>query len=130
VQARDIYLQLCLTQRESRLLHGDLHHGNVLFDHKRGWLAIDPKGVAGELEYEAGAALRNPAGRPDLFLSCDIVRRRMKRFEQVLHLDGDRALRWAFSQAVLSAIWSWEDQAPDGHAKSVLELARLIQSML
>ena len=38
----------------------DLQHYNVLFDSDRGWLAIDPKGVIGEVEYEIGASLRNP----------------------------------------------------------------------
>jgi streptomycin 6-kinase len=45
-----------------RLLHGDLQHYNVLLDRKRGWLAIDPKGVVAEGEFELGAALRNPIG--------------------------------------------------------------------
>jgi streptomycin 6-kinase len=34
--------------REVGVLHGDLHHGNVLDFGVRGWLAIDPKGVAAE----------------------------------------------------------------------------------
>src|SRR5688500_2243452 len=50
--AHRLYSSLCASQREPRLLHGDLHHSNVLFDSERGWLAIDPKGVAGEVEYE------------------------------------------------------------------------------
>ncbi len=29
------------------LLHGDLHHWNILDDASRGWMAIDPKGVIG-----------------------------------------------------------------------------------
>ncbi|MGH7919480.1 MAG: aminoglycoside phosphotransferase family protein, partial [Candidatus Dormibacteraceae bacterium] len=34
------------------LLHGDLHHENVLDAGDRGWLAIDPKGIAGAREFE------------------------------------------------------------------------------
>ena len=68
-RARHIYTDLCGSQRQPRLLHGDLQHDNVLFDSGRGWVAIDPKGVVGEVEYEIGAALRNPAERPDLFAS-------------------------------------------------------------
>jgi hypothetical protein len=44
-QARQLYFDLCVSQRSVRLLHGDLQHYNVLFDSERGWLAIDPKGV-------------------------------------------------------------------------------------
>jgi streptomycin 6-kinase len=128
-RAQDVYLHLCTTQRAPRLLHGDLHHGNVLFDERRGWLAIDPKGVGGELEYEVGAALRNPAECPDLFVSRDVVRRRLNRFEEALGLNGERALRWAFAQAVLSAIWSLEDRAPGDGAQPVVALAEEIQSM-
>ena len=38
------------------LLHGDLHHFNILSAQDR-WTAIDPKGVAGEPAFEAGALL-------------------------------------------------------------------------
>ena len=32
--------------REVSVVHGDLHHGNVLDFGPRGWLAIDPKGLS------------------------------------------------------------------------------------
>ena len=32
--------------REVGVVHGDLHHGNVLDFGERGWLAIDPKGLS------------------------------------------------------------------------------------
>jgi hypothetical protein len=35
---------LLKTQREIVVLHGDMHHGNVLHFGSRGWLAIDPRG--------------------------------------------------------------------------------------
>jgi len=47
--AREIYNNLASSQHKTMLLHGDLQHYNVLFDNQRGWTAIDPKGVAGEL---------------------------------------------------------------------------------
>ena len=50
-RARDRYRGLCETQGEERLLHGDLQHSNLLLDEDRGWTAVDPKGVRGELEY-------------------------------------------------------------------------------
>jgi streptomycin 6-kinase len=100
----------------------------VIFDDRRGWLAIDPKGVVGEIEYEIGAALRNPVDRPDLWASREILQRRIQIFEQALHLDTVRAVRWAFSQAVLSAIWSWEDGEPVDNANSPLLIAREIRA--
>jgi streptomycin 6-kinase len=125
--ARRVYLQLCESQGVPRLLHGDLQHYNILFDSNRGWLAIDPKGVVGEIEYEIGAALRNPIEQPDLFLSPAVVTRRIKQFTSKLNLEYARTLRWAFSQAVLSAIWEVEDGVKVDATNSALRLASVIQ---
>jgi streptomycin 6-kinase len=108
-EAADLYAQLVQSQTVTRLLHGDLHHANVLFDTRRGWTAIDPKGVVGEIAFEIGAALRNPIERPDLYANPEIIERRIQLFAERLHLDPRRILQWAFAQAVLSAIWEIED---------------------
>ena len=125
-----VFLDLCASQRRPRLLHGDLQHYNVLFDSDRGWIAIDPKGVIGEVEYEIGAVLRNPNERPDLFLSRSTIERRLKQLTDRLNLDFERTLAWGFAQAVLSAIWTIED----GHAvdltNSSLRLAEMIRPMI
>lgn len=123
--ARRIYSDLSRTQREPALLHGDLHHYNVLSDRARGWCAIDPKGVVGELEYELGAALRNPLDRPDLFARPDVVERRLDHFGLALGIDVSRARGWCFAQAVLSAIWSIED-GKGSEADAALALARVL----
>jgi streptomycin 6-kinase len=125
--AQRIYSDLCATQRNPALLHGDLHHYNVLSDRARGWCAVDVKGVVGELEYELGAALRNPFDRPDLFANLDVVERRLDHFGLVLGIDTSRARGWCFAQAVLSAIWSFEDGEP-AHAEAVLMLARALHA--
>ena len=49
-----MYSRLCASQSRPRLLHGDLHHYNVLPDSERGWLAIDPKGWAVEDGFVVG----------------------------------------------------------------------------
>jgi streptomycin 6-kinase len=129
-QARQTYMELCASQRAVRLLHGDLQHYNVLFDSERGWVAIDPKGVEGEVEYEIGAALRNPYERPELFASPEIVERRIKRYAARLKLDACRALSWGFSQAVLSSIWSVEDGFAVDNNNPSLRLAVSIRQIL
>jgi streptomycin 6-kinase len=123
--AQRIYSDLCATQRNPALLHGDLHHYNVLSDSTRGWCAIDVKGVVGELEYELGAILRNPIDRPDLFAKLDVVERRLEHFGFALGLDVGRARGWCFAQAVLSAIWSTED-GRDDEREAALALAKVL----
>ncbi|MEP6912644.1 MAG: aminoglycoside phosphotransferase family protein [bacterium] len=128
--AHRLYSSLCASQRESRLLHGDLQHYNVLFDSARGWLAVDPKGVVGEVEYEIGAILRNPVERPELFTDPVTIERRIKRFTEKLNLDFKRVLAWGFAQAVLSAIWDIEDGFSVDAMNPALQLANAIQPMM
>jgi streptomycin 6-kinase len=128
--AHRLYSDLCASQRAPWLLHGDLHHYNVLFDSERGWLAIDPKGVLGEVEYEVGAVLRNPVERPELFTAHATIERRTKQFTEKLNLDYERVLAWGFAQAVLSAIWDIEDGFPVDEMNPALRLANAIQPML
>jgi streptomycin 6-kinase len=124
--AHRIFRDLCRTQRNPALLHGDLHHYNVLADRTRGWCAIDVKGVVGELEYELGAALRNPIDRPDLFAKLDVAEHRLDQLGLALGIDTSRARGWCFAQAVLAAIWNVEDGGGDAERDAVLALARAL----
>jgi streptomycin 6-kinase len=109
--ACSVYQQLTSSQRTTMLLHGDLQHYNVLFDNELGWVAIDPKGVVGELEYEVGALLRNPVELPELYKDPAIFNRRLEILTDLLHLDHSRARNWSFAQSVLSKIWTIEDSS-------------------
>jgi streptomycin 6-kinase len=95
---------------EVYLLHGDLHHWNILSSEGAGWLAIDPKGVIGERAFEIGAWMRNPFPRLLEWPNKELVlRRRLDILSVELGFDRDRLKHWAFAQAVLSACWSFED---------------------
>ena len=47
-KAERLFAELIASSAEPVLVHGDLHHENVLSSARAGWLAIDPKGVAAE----------------------------------------------------------------------------------
>jgi streptomycin 6-kinase len=128
--AQRTYVDLCASQTTRRLLHGDLHHHNVLFDSQRGWLAIDPKGVVGELAFEVGAALRNPCERPERYAAPATIRRRVDYFARTLQLDSARIFAWAFAQAVLAAIWELEDDGALGAGVAWIGFASALGSML
>ena len=125
-----LYAELCHSQSSTRLLHGDLHHYNVLLDSQRGWVAIDPKGVVGELAYEVGAALRNPVERPATFAAPATIERRVGCFAEVLGLTAERVLAWAFAQAILAAIWEVEDTGVLNTGVGFVALANAIRPML
>ncbi len=110
LEAEGIYADLVSSMEKSVLLHGDLHHGNILVGTRLPFIAIDPQGVIGEPAYEVGAFLRNPL--PDLLDReglDDILEYRVAAFSDLLSIDKDRIAAWGFSQAVLSAIWIIED---------------------
>jgi len=101
--------ELHASQAEARLLHGDLHHRNVLASGDA-WRAIDPKGVTGEAAYECGALLRNPW--PEILEWADLdtrLDRRLAILSEMLGHPRERLAAWGVAQGVLSAIWSAED---------------------
>ncbi len=113
-EAEEIYGRLLANTEEEVLLHGDLHHFNILSATRETWLAIDPKGVAGDPAYEAGSLLRNPL--PDIYSWNDLAgiqSRRLDILADELQLDRKRIQEWAYAQLVLSAWWSYEDETPN-----------------
>lgn len=112
---------LLATPREPVVLHGDLHHGNVLDFGARGWLAIDPKGVLGERGFEFANIFCNPdeatATAPGrLARQSDIV-------AEAAAIDRARLLMWVLAYAGLSASWSLEDGDDPALALAVAEIA-------
>lgn len=110
IKAETLFQELIDSMTESALLHGDLHHYNILSAERQPWLAIDPKGMIGEPAYEAGAFMRNPM--PQLLEDRQLKRtllRRADQFAEELGFDRQRIIDWAMAQAVLAAWWSYED---------------------
>ena len=83
------------------VLHQDSHNGNMLLDEHRGWLAIDPKPLAGEPAFDCAALVRDR--RKELMRDPDPlgrIRRRLDQFSEELALDRERVRGWAVVHAV------------------------------
>lgn len=89
------------------VLHGDMHHFNVLRAQRAEWLAIDPKGLAGDRCFDVCQFLQNPHAVPP-----EVNSRRLDLFCAELGLDRARTKTWCFVQAVLNACWDFEDGNP------------------
>lgn len=111
--AERLFAELLGSSAAPVVLHGDLHHDNVLAAQGGCWLAIDPKGVVGEREFEVYALLRNPLGwplaQPD---PARVLRRRIDQVADRLGLDRERMRLWSVAQCVLSAWWDYNDSDP------------------
>jgi streptomycin 6-kinase len=107
------------------LLHGDLHHENVLDGGPRGWLAIDPKGIIGAREFDYLNLFTNWT-REEATQQFDS---RLAIVARVAAIDRDRLLRWIAAWSALSGIWHLEDGeealAAFPHAITALALDRL-----
>ncbi|WP_051908785.1 aminoglycoside phosphotransferase family protein [Candidatus Odyssella acanthamoebae] len=102
--------RLLSTMAQPVLLHGDLHHGNILH-HQGNWLAIDPKGVVGEPAYEVAAFIRNPILQ--LYIHPDfekLIKVRIFLFSHLLQLTAQRIQEWCYVQSVLGWIGALNDR--------------------
>jgi streptomycin 6-kinase len=100
--------------REVGVLHGDLHHGNVLDFGVRGWLAIDPKGLLGERGFDFANIFTNPDLADPTRPVATEPGRFMQRLEVVVaaaRLERRRLLRWILAWTGLSAAWLLSDGA-------------------
>ncbi len=128
-------LQTCARQarrllarpQDSTVIHGDIHHDNILDFADRGWLAIDPKGLFGERGFDYANLIVNP----DLPTVTNPL-----RFERQIHIIADaaqlniqRLLAWVLAFAGLSAVWFMQD-GNEQQAKQDLEVAHLAAGAL
>jgi streptomycin 6-kinase len=99
---RAMLRELATTQGEQVVLHQDFQGSNVLLS-ERGWLALDPKPLVGEREFDLASLVR------DRRFDFD-PRRVVERLDFLaaeLGLDRDRARLWAIGHAV-----AWDVQEP------------------
>jgi streptomycin 6-kinase len=95
------------------IVHGDLHHMNVLAGDREPWLAIDPKPMSGDPHYEPAPMLWN---RWDDIAAGDVRENLRSRFHTITDaagLDEDRARDWVVVRMVLNASWDVVGGDPD-----------------
>lgn len=124
-KAENLRNKLLATQSDMYLLHGDLHHENILSAEREPYLAVDPKGVIGEREYEAAAMLRNPYTKLSKMKNIKgVLERRIEILSESLDLNKGRIRDWAIAQTILSVIWNL--QSGDKRWKKWLEIAEIL----
>lgn len=96
------------------VLHGDLHHDNVLdFGAELGWRAIDPHGLHGERGFDYANLFFNPrladAAASDVALQPGVFERRLQCVVEASGIERSRLLGWILAYAGLSTAWMIED---------------------
>lgn len=106
------------------LLHGDLHHENILSARREPFLAIDPKGITGNFGYEMSTFLINH--RRWMESDSDVKEKldaAIVRFSGRLDIAPASIRKWTFAQSILSAWWTYEEN--DENWKRELEFAEI-----
>lgn len=106
IEAELIFSELTSSIEKLFLLHGDLHHHNVLFSNQYKWIAIDPKGLIGEREYDVIQFLLNKVPSENYL---EVLERRIDILVDQLLLKKDRIILWGFCHSILSLYWDIED---------------------
>jgi streptomycin 6-kinase len=108
-KAQKLFQELTSDRSNDIVLHGDLHHDNILASDSE-WKAIDPHGYVGNPAAEVGTMIRNAL---DCFSKNDslkqIINRRLQILAAELPYDMQKIKSWAFCITALSGAWSVED---------------------
>lgn len=99
--ALELLATLGPSQRAPVLVHHDLHTDNVLRAQREPWLVIDPKPLAGELEFAVAPIVRGG----ELSTGRDSVVDRLDHLAAGVGLDRERARGWAIAQTLA---WAFE----------------------
>jgi streptomycin 6-kinase len=95
------------------LLHGDLHHDNIL-KHGTQWIAIDPKGIIGDPEFEVAAFDFIHPGEMNNRNVTELFTSRVELIAAKTGMHTQRIIQWVFIRLILAAAWSIEDKDDPG----------------
>lgn len=119
--AAQMAAKLLSEEKDIRLLHGDIHHENILRS-DRGWLAIDPKGIIGERTYEVANTLCNPENLSAIVHDPKRIQRQADILALELDMDKNRILAFAYVHSCISMCWSIEDGQDTSYAMKSFEI--------
>ena len=114
-QATRLFYDLTQDKSHDRVLHGDLHHDNILLggvsgEREERWCAIDPHGYVGPPCFEVGAMLRNPY---DCFPRQEslykTIKKRLQILKEELLFEKEEIWGWVFAYTLLATSWSVSD---------------------
>lgn len=124
---KDIAHELLSSPTSRTMLHGDLHHQNILRGEGGRWITIDPKGLIGERGYDIATWMMNPWGIPRQNDYVELGHRRLDIFSDLLGEDRSRLAKWAVVHAALSLCWSLEPERPEDPEEDIAFLRTMIK---
>lgn len=126
--AETIFKELCADRSNDIILHGDLHHDNIL-QSDTSWKVIDPHGYIGDPCAEVGTLIFNPIDCfPNYASKQNIIETRLNILAEMLPFDLERIKAWSFCLALRSAAWDVEGFGSPNY--QTLEVAKVLYDSL
>jgi len=124
MQALFLADELQMTEERTVVLHGDLHHENVMRRSSGDYVCFDPKGLIGDPCYEIATILKNPWDYPQISHKETLCIERAAKFANSLKLSYERIIKYAFVHMCLSMMWALEDGRDYSHP---FEIAQFLE---
>ena len=122
-KAKELKTYLLSSSDKEYLCHGDLHLENII-RHGDSWLSIDPKGIIGEMAFEAAAfdlLGKSDWNEPETI--SNKMNQRLSLLANQLDICEDRLRAWVFLRVIISAQWFIED---NGNPDEMLRFASIL----
>lgn len=128
-RGKQLAARLLASTEPACVLHGDMHHGNIVSMSTGEWLAIDPQALAGPRAFDYANIFRNP----NLEIAADPVRfrARLARVATCSGVERTVLLAWIVALCALSHSWGEDVRLSAGTDQIIAEraLAQLDSSM-
>jgi streptomycin 6-kinase len=105
-----LHNELASSSQGEFVLHGDLHHANILSAERDAWLAIDPRGLIGEPAAETTPLLLSVLPTKDPTRTREVLTRRVDQLGEELGVERERIRAWGIVRAVLSSFRALEER--------------------
>ena len=107
-KAKELKTKLLNDNIDEYILHGDLHYDNII-SYNDSWICIDPKGIRGELAFEAAHCDLLDEEELKENNAYILFETRSQKLANNINIDHHRLKDWIFVRLVLGACWCVED---------------------
>jgi streptomycin 6-kinase len=115
---------------QSTLLHGDMHHDNIIHDTQLGWRVIDPQPIIGDLAYDCANTFKNPLDMTAFTHNKDRLLKQADSLARILDIDPRRIINYAFIHGCLSSCWSHDYNNEKFQNLSALKTSQALEEFI
>lgn len=129
-RARDICILVSSKYSQKLLLHGDLHHDNILLGNEGEYRIIDPKGVIGDPVFDIARFILNEFSSEINMESFEKIIYIISKFEEKLNIPSSVLRQCLYVETAMAMCWCVEDGAAAEEYKKHVMTVRFAETIL